>query len=65
MQLKNFKKIQEQRKVIWDIYNLNLRNWAKSNNVKLPSVPDYATNNEHMFYLICELIEQRTKLLNN
>jgi dTDP-4-amino-4,6-dideoxygalactose transaminase len=63
-QLENLEIIQEKRKAIWNNYNLKLRDWATSNNVKLPSVPDYATNNGHMFYLTCESIEQRTKIIN-
>ena len=63
-QLENLEIIQEKRKAIWDNYNLKLRDWATSNNVKLPSVANYATNNAHMFYLTCESIEQRTKIIN-
>ncbi len=63
-QLENLEQIQKKRKAIWDSYNLKLRDWAISNNVKLPSVPNYATNNGHMFYLTCESIEQRTKIIN-
>jgi dTDP-4-amino-4,6-dideoxygalactose transaminase len=28
-----------------------------------PSLPDYATNNGHMFYLICRSLEERTALI--
>jgi dTDP-4-amino-4,6-dideoxygalactose transaminase len=64
-QLENLDKIQEKRKSIWDNYNSKLCEWAISNNVKLPIVPDYATNNGHMFYLTCESMEQRTKIINS
>jgi dTDP-4-amino-4,6-dideoxygalactose transaminase len=63
-QLENLEQIQTKRKAIWDNYNTKLRDWAISNNVKLPIVPDYATNNGHMFYLTCESIDQRTKFIN-
>ena len=29
----------------------------------LPEVPNYATNNAHMFYLVCSTLEERTALL--
>ncbi len=63
-QLENLDKIQVKRKAIWNNYNSKLRDWAMKNNVKLPLVPEYATNNGHMFYLTCESIEQRTKIIN-
>ena len=31
---------------------------------KLPQIPAYATNNAHMFYLVCPSLEDRTKLIN-
>jgi dTDP-4-amino-4,6-dideoxygalactose transaminase len=64
-QLENLEQIQTKRKAIWDNYNSKLRDWAISNKVKLPVVPNYATNNGHMFYLTCESIDQRTKIINS
>jgi dTDP-4-amino-4,6-dideoxygalactose transaminase len=29
----------------------------------LPDVPEYATNNAHMFYLVCNNLEERTELI--
>src|SRR5690606_28864244 len=34
------------------------------NEVKLPYIPNNATNNAHMFYLVCENVEQRTEIIN-
>ncbi|MBO4370484.1 MAG: dTDP-4-amino-4,6-dideoxygalactose transaminase [Paludibacteraceae bacterium] len=31
---------------------------------QLPDIPDYATNNAHMFYLVCNNLEQRTALIS-
>ena len=31
---------------------------------KAPTVPSYATNNAHMFYLACNSLEERTTLIN-
>ena len=30
---------------------------------RLPEISDYATNNAHMFYLVCNSLEERTKLI--
>ena len=32
---------------------------------KLPKIPNYSSNNAHMFYLICEDYDQRAKLIKN
>lgn len=51
-QLENIEDIQQKRKTIWNRYYEGLKGWAESNNVLLPKVPDYATNNAHMFYIV-------------
>ncbi len=51
-QLENLDDIQQKRKAIWDAYYAGLTAWAAANDIKLPEIPDYATNNGHMFYLI-------------
>ena len=63
-QLENIDGIQTKRKAIWQQYYDGLHDWAKINEVKLPYVPNNATNNAHMFYLVCENIEQRTEIIN-
>ena len=62
-QLENIEAIQARRKQIWKDYYQSLQKWAVSNNIKLPVVPEYATNNGHMFYLICNSLEQRTAII--
>lgn len=62
-QLENLEKIQQKRREIWQEYFKHLSDWAKENNISLPSIPEYATNNAHMFYLICENLEQRSQLI--
>lgn len=64
-QIENIDKIQTQRKKHWDFYYNALNDWAIENMVRMPIVPDFATNNGHMFYLICENIEQRTLIINS
>ncbi|MEQ6122356.1 dTDP-4-amino-4,6-dideoxygalactose transaminase [Reichenbachiella sp. MALMAid0571] len=64
-QLEKIDQIQERRKKIWNSYKELLSDWATSNKVQLPSIPDYAMNNAHMFYMVCENFEQRNKLLDH
>lgn len=63
-QIENIEKIQEKRKAHWNNYNSKLLIWAKENNVELPVIPQYSTNNGHMFYMVCNSIEQRTQLID-
>jgi len=64
-QLENLEKIQNKRKEHWNNYFLKLVNWAKENDVSLPEVPSFATNNAHMFYLVCKNLDQRTALIEH
>lgn len=63
-QLENIQDIQNKRIEIWQKYYNGLKDWALSEGVRLPYIPDYATNNGHMFYLVCKDVEQRTYLIN-
>jgi dTDP-4-amino-4,6-dideoxygalactose transaminase len=64
-QIENLKEIQNKRLEYWNYYYDNLNNWAKNNNIEIVKLPKFATNNAHMFYLVCESIEQRTSLINH
>ena len=62
-QLENLEKIQAKRKLLWETYYNNLS--KKTNpNFSLPEIPDYATNNGHMFYLTFDNIENRTAVIS-
>ena len=63
-QLENLEDIQNKREHIWEHYFDGLKGWAKINNVRLPFIPSNATNNAHMFYLVCDSIEQRTNIID-
>jgi dTDP-4-amino-4,6-dideoxygalactose transaminase len=62
-QLENIENIQSKRKHIWEQYYEQLKPLEKQGFIKLPNRPDYATNNAHMFYIVCQNIEIRTNLL--
>ncbi|MGB3591827.1 MAG: dTDP-4-amino-4,6-dideoxygalactose transaminase [Nonlabens sp.] len=62
-QLENITAIQNRRKQIWDAYYSRLYDWAQVNEVKMPTIPDFATNNAHMFYLEFPTAGQRASFI--
>lgn len=64
-QLEHLEQIQQRRKAIWQTYYDGLKEWATRHGIGLPIIPPYATNNAHMFYLICQSLEQRTALIEH
>jgi dTDP-4-amino-4,6-dideoxygalactose transaminase len=64
-QLENLDRIQERRKEIWNCYLIELKKWAKQNSIQLPEIPDSASNNAHMFYLVCSSQLERDSLITN
>jgi len=63
-QLECLEQIQAKRKALWDEYYRLLKPLADAGKFSLPNVPEYATNNGHMFYLVCHNIEERTALIS-
>lgn len=57
-------KIQNKRKYIWNKYYEAFEYFEKQGKIKRPIVPEYATNNAHMFYLLFNCLEDRTKFIN-
>jgi dTDP-4-amino-4,6-dideoxygalactose transaminase len=64
-QLENLDDIQAKRKKIWDTYYNGLKELELQEKIMLPVLPEYATNNAHMFYLVCQNLQQRTYLIDN
>lgn len=62
-QLEQMKDIQDQRKHIWDIYYRGLKGHIDPR-IMIPDLPEYATNNAHMFYLVCPSLAFRTQLMS-
>ena len=69
-QLENLDEIQSKRKQLWNRYyerlsllGENLRKEAGIAPFALPNIPDYATNNAHMFYLVFPSLEKRTEFI--
>ncbi len=62
-QLENLDEIQSKRKKLWEQYFAGLKPLADKGLFRLPQVPSYATNNGHMFYIVCRNLEERTGLI--
>jgi len=62
-QIENIQDIQAKRCDIWNRYNEKLKEHLNINDIKLPIIPDYATNNGHMFYLVCSSMNLRDRLI--
>ena len=62
-QLEQMDDIQGKRIRIWETYDRHLRGKVEEKGVSLPVVPSYATNNGHMYYMVCPSLEFRTRLM--
>lgn len=62
-QLENLDLIQNRRKSIWQEYHNGLQGLVDQGFFKLPLIPDYATNNAHMFYIVCRSLDERSALI--
>lgn len=62
-QIENMDMIQTRRKQIWIQYNDGLKKLESEKQFKLPDIPDYATNNAHMYYVVCKSLEERSALI--
>ena len=63
-QLESLETIQARRKAIWNMYHEGLKDLAIKEFFSMPDIPEYATNNAHMFYLVCRNLDERTKLIS-
>ncbi|MBO7501959.1 MAG: dTDP-4-amino-4,6-dideoxygalactose transaminase [Paludibacteraceae bacterium] len=61
-QLENLDEIQNKRKALWNRYYDNLSQ-IQNVSFSLPDLPDYATNNAHMFYLTFPTLDERTAFI--
>jgi dTDP-4-amino-4,6-dideoxygalactose transaminase len=62
-QLENLDDIQAKRKTLWNRYLERLEPLAKQGKFTMPDIPEYASNNAHMFYIVLPDLEARTGLL--
>lgn len=62
-QLENMDEIQNKRKELWNKYYELLKPLAERGYFTMPEIPEFATNNAHMFYLVFPSYEARTKVI--
>ncbi len=60
-QLEHLEKIQLKRISLWNTYYDSLQ--SISHKIKLPFVPDFSSNNAHLFYLVCNNLNERQELI--
>lgn len=63
-QLESIELIQDNRKKLWERYFQNLQFLQKEGYFDLPFIPEYSTNNAHMFYILCRNLDERTNLIS-
>ena len=62
-QLESIEDIQNKRRKIWDEYYVKLKSLEEEGKIRLPIIPNYATNNAHMFYILCKSNQDRASLI--
>ena len=63
-QLENLEAIQHRRIALWNYYYQALKPLADAGTFRLPDLPDYASNNAHIFYIVCQNETARSRLIN-
>ncbi len=64
-QLEQLDIIQAKRRLLWESYYAGLKSAEENGVIKLPTIPSYATNNAHMFYIVFDNLEKRTKMIEH
>ena len=64
-QLEAMGDIQAKRKRLWSKYYGLLKPLSDRDCFQLPDIPEFATNNAHMFYLVCKSLEERSALIKH
>lgn len=63
-QIENLQTIQKKRKELWQAYFDGFKQLQAKLNIVLPEVPNFATNNAHMFYLVFKNPDDRTQFIS-
>ena len=62
-QLENMKQIQDKRIQLWNVYHESFIQSGLSQKLRLPSLPDFATQNGHMYYVVTKNLNERQQLI--
>ena len=63
-QLEHLENIQNKRKSLWQVYYKQLKYLEDKGVLRLPKIPNFATNNAHIFYVLCNNIKIRDSLIS-
>lgn len=63
-QIEDIKNIQQKRLLLWNTY-FNELQFLSQYGILLPEIPDFASNNAHAFYIVCENIEQQKAFITH
>jgi len=63
-QLEALEEIQRRRIAIWNRYYETLKPLADLGLLSIPLIPSFATNNAHLFYIICRSFTERQSLID-
>ncbi len=62
-QLESFDEIQSMRKKLWELYDHKLKPLEEEGLLKLAHIPDYASKNGNMFFILTKSAEERSRLI--
>jgi len=62
-QLEEVDAIQARRVALWDRYRAGLDDLTRRGDIQLPELPSFASQNAHVFYLVTDSLDTRTRLM--
>ncbi|MDI1235286.1 MAG: dTDP-4-amino-4,6-dideoxygalactose transaminase [bacterium] len=62
-QLEQLDAIQSKRIMLWEAYYSGLKSAEEVGLFRIPNIPNYAINNAHMFYIVFNNLEKRSKMI--
>lgn len=62
-QLENLEAIQAKRRELWQAYASRLQPLQEAGILQMPYLPDYASNNAHMFYIVLNSLADRNRVI--
>jgi len=63
-QIENIRDIQQRRLEIWNWYDEHIEELFPDFTFTKPVIPEYASNNAHMYYLVFSSLEERTRFID-
>lgn len=64
-QLESLRKIQDKRNGIWSLYDKLLQPLRDAKKIETPYLPEFATVNGHIYFIVCRSLTERTNLMEH